>query len=77
MTKPKFSVKRTQVEATVSVQFTVSGVIGAELRSVLDAAGYRVTGENGDMLWMTSPDCRTPAEIGIALPAVLRQLVQA
>ena len=69
--------KTMTVGSTKSIQFEISGVVSAELSTLLTGLGWKLTGENGDLRWYSSPVCATPAQIDNARPASLRDYVTA
>lgn len=73
--RPKMSAKTMTVGSTKSVQFEISGLVSAELATLLGGIGWKLTGENGDLRWYSSPVCTTPAQIDNARPAILRNYV--
>ena len=75
--RPKMTAKTMTVGSTKSIQFEISGVVSAELSTLLTGLGWKLTGENGDLRWYSSPVCTTPAQIDNARPASLRDYVTA
>lgn len=75
--RPKMTAKTMTVGSAKSVQFEISGVVSAELATLLGGLGWKLTGENGDLRWYSSPVCTTAEQIDSARPASLRNYVTA
>lgn len=75
--RPKMTAKTMTTSSVKSVQFEISGLVSAELATLLVVYGWTLSGQNGDLSWYLSPVCTTSEQINNARPASLRNYVTA